>query len=188
MSLLRYFRHGPLVVWLTIAALGAVAVSGLAVAGFDSPGPPVVLSRADLIDDVSALRGQLGSLLAPGQDEDATTVAESARQYAQRWEDSPTAWGGDAQALFADIAHHAERIASGEGDRDASMDAVLADGDGLVVIAFGGSPLTSRSGTQTHPGLDEVNPTDGFERIESDLPEPEPMEPPSLSEFPEEQP
>ncbi len=179
-NLFRLFRHGPFVYWLTVACVGFLTVVTFVVADVEVPAAQPDLTQTNLLDDVSALRGQLGSLLQPGQPEDAAAVALSAGRYAKRWSASTTSWGNDAEELFVDIEYHAHRLAVGAGDRNAELDAVLADADGLAVVGFGGDPLTHRSGDATHPGFSELEmPALGPVAVQG-LPTQEPLQLPAL--------
>ncbi len=179
-NLFRLFRHGPFVYWLTVACIGFLTVATFVVADVDVPAAQPTLTQTNLLDDVSSLRGQLGSLIQPGQPEDAAAVAKSAGMYATRWAQSTTIWGQDAEELFSDIQLHAEHLATGEGDRAAELDAVLADADGLAVLGFGGDPLTHRTGADTHPALTELPVPEVGPVAEERLPVQEPLQLPAL--------
>jgi hypothetical protein len=175
-SLLRVFRHGPLLAWASIFAVTAVAV---AVWSFGAPAATATAApgRVELLNDVFSTRALLGTLLSPGEPGDALTVAAVAGDMADKWAGYDTPTAAAAAATFDQLSEHAEMSAAADEPEQwrAAVTAALADGDDLVAIAYGVDDVNhDRAGDTPHPALTgddpPAAPADARERVSGRTP------------------
>lgn len=171
-------------------------ITAMAMVGFTMSGDPDAAahgrpSQQELIGDVFETRGLLGALVNPGEPSDATHVAEVAEAHAEKWAVYDTPRTNETAAVFTQLAEHAHLFAASETPKSqrVALSHVLADGDDLIVAAFGGDAPADRSGTyHQNPALDEtdrephIDVPDRQDRVRSDAPETNTT--PTLGELP----